>query len=42
MVLRAPQRTELAKNGDSTQYMITMETGLRHRNPYASAWGTVK
>lgn len=38
MVLRAPQRTELAKNGDSTQYMITMECGLRHRNPYASAW----
>lgn len=38
MVLRAPQRTELAKNGDSTQYMVTMETGLRHRNPYASAW----
>lgn len=38
MVLRAPLRTELAKNGDSTQYMITMETGLRHRNPYASAW----
>ncbi|MCS5736864.1 DUF5309 domain-containing protein, partial [Herbiconiux daphne] len=40
MVLRAPQRTELAKQGDSTQYMITMETGLRHRNPYASAWLT--
>lgn len=38
MVLRAPQRTELAKNGDATQWMITMETGLRHRNPYASAW----
>ena len=38
MVLRAPLRTELAKNGDSTQYMITMECGLRHRNPYASAW----
>lgn len=36
MVLRAPKRTELAKDGSYQKYMIEMEVGLRHRNPYAS------
>lgn len=36
MVLRAPQRTELAKDGSYEKWMIEMEVGLRHRNPYAS------
>lgn len=36
MVLRAPQRTELAKDGSYEKWMIEMEVGLRHRNPFAS------
>lgn len=36
MVLRAPQRTQLAKDGSYEKWMIEMEVGLRHRNPYAS------
>lgn len=36
MVFRAPQRTELAKEGSYEKWMIEMEVGLRHRNPYAS------
>lgn len=36
MLFRAPEKTELAKTGSSTKYMIEMEVGLRHRNPYAS------
>ncbi|WBF05044.1 major capsid protein [Escherichia phage vB_EcoP_YF01] len=36
MVLRAPKRTELAKDGSYEKWMIEMEVGLRHRNPYAS------
>ena len=36
MVLRAPQRTKLAKDGSYEKWMIEMECGLRHRNPYAS------
>ncbi|UIW10598.1 major head protein [Aeromonas phage BUCT695] len=36
MVLRAPQRTKLAKDGSYEKWMIEMEVGLRHRNPYAS------
>lgn len=40
MVMRAPQRTQLAKTGSAEKWMIEMEVGLRHRNPYAS--GVVK
>lgn len=36
MILRAPEKTELAKNGSSEKFMIEMEVGLRHKNPYAS------
>ena len=36
MILRAPQRTQLAKDGSYEKWMIEMEVGLRHRNPYAS------
>lgn len=36
MVLRAPERTQLAKDGSYEKWMIEMEVGLRHRNPYAS------
>lgn len=36
MVLRAPQRTKLAKDGSYEKWMIEMEVGLRHRNPFAS------
>lgn len=36
MVLRAPARTKLAKDGSYEKWMIEMEVGLRHRNPYAS------
>lgn len=36
MVFRAPERTKLAQNGSSEKWMIEMEVGLRHRNPYAS------
>ncbi|MGL5012704.1 MAG: SU10 major capsid protein [Bacteroidales bacterium] len=36
MVLRSPQRTKLAKDGSYEKWMIEMEVGLRHRNPFAS------
>lgn len=36
MVLRAPQRTKLAKTGSFEKWMIEMEVGLRHRNKFAS------
>lgn len=36
MVLRAPTREQLAKDGSYEKWMIEMEVGLRHRNPYAS------
>jgi len=36
MLFRAPEKTELAKNGSNTKFMIEMEVGLRHKNPYAS------
>jgi hypothetical protein len=36
MVLRAPSRTKLAKDGSYEKWMIEMEVGLRHRNPFAS------
>lgn len=36
MILRAPEKVELAKNGSSEKFMIEMEVGLRHRNPFAS------
>lgn len=42
MVLRAPNRTKLAKDGSYEKWMIEMEVGLRHRNPYASGILTVK
>lgn len=42
MVLRAPEKTQLAKKGSSERHMIEMEVGLRHKNPYASAFLKVK
>lgn len=42
MVLRAPQRTKLAKDGSYEKWMIEMEVGLRHRNPYASGILNIK
>lgn len=42
MVLRAPERTKLAKDGSYEKWMIEMEVGLRHRNPYASGILDVK
>lgn len=36
MILRAPQRVKLAKDGSYEKWMIEMEVGLRHRHPYAS------
>lgn len=36
MILRAPQKVTLAKKGSSERYMIEMELGLRHKNPFAS------
>lgn len=36
MVFRAPQKTKLAKEGSYEKWMVEMEVGLRHRNPYAS------
>ena len=42
MVLRAPQRTKLAKDGSYEKWMVEMEVGLRHRNPYASGILAIK
>lgn len=42
MVLRAPSREKLAKDGSYEKWMIEMEVGLRHRNPYASGVLIVK
>ena len=42
MVLRSPERTKLAKDGSYEKWMIEMEVGLRHRNPYASGVLEVK
>ena len=36
MVLRSPTKQQLAKDGSYEKWMIEMEVGLRHRNPYAS------
>lgn len=36
MVLRAPERVKLAKDGSYEKWMIEMEVGLRHANPFAS------
>lgn len=36
MILREPQRVELAKKGSSSRWMIEMELGLRHKNLFAS------
>ncbi|EJY3122540.1 DUF5309 family protein [Salmonella enterica] len=42
MILRDFKKINLAKSGDSSRSMIVFEAGLRHRNPYASAWLNVK
>lgn len=42
MVLRAPSRTELAKDGSYEMWMMEMEIGLRHRDPFASGVLTLK
>ncbi|MGL5965378.1 MAG: SU10 major capsid protein [Fusobacteriaceae bacterium] len=42
MILREPQKVKLAKRGSTERYMIEMEVGLRHRNPYASGVYQVK
>lgn len=42
MVLRAPTREQLAKDGSYEKWMIEMEVGLRHRNPYASGVLAIK
>lgn len=36
MVLRAPQKYELGKEGNFTSWMIEMEVGLRLRDPFAA------
>lgn len=36
MILRAPEKTELGRTGSTQKFMIEMEVGLRHRNPFAS------
>ena len=36
MVLREPQKATLAKKGSSERWMVEMEVGLRHSNPFAS------
>lgn len=36
MVLRAPARTKLAKDGNYEKWMVEMEVGLRHKHPFAS------
>ncbi|MGL5013154.1 MAG: SU10 major capsid protein [Bacteroidales bacterium] len=36
MVLRAPQRVELGKEGNFTSWMLEMEVGLRLRDPFAA------
>ena len=36
MVLRAPRKVELAKEGNFTSWMIEMEVGLRLRDPFAA------
>ena len=42
MVLRAPKKIQLAKQGSSEEWMIETELGLRHRNPFASGILKVK
>ena len=42
MILRAPKRVRLAKNGASETHMIEMEVGLRHRHPFASGVLAIK
>lgn len=42
MVLRTPSQIKLDKKGSFEQYMIEMEVGLRHRNPYASGMLKIK
>lgn len=42
MVLREPTKTELGKTGATTKFLIEMEVGLRHRNPYASGLLLIK
>ena len=42
MVLRPPERTKLAKDGSYEKWMIEMEVGLRHRNPFSSGVLVIK
>ena len=42
MVLRAPNKVQLGKEGNYEQWMIEMEVGLRLRDPYAAGVLTVK
>lgn len=36
MILRSPSVSPLGDTGSSSRYLMEMEVGLRHRNPYAS------
>ncbi|MGL5565101.1 MAG: SU10 major capsid protein [Plesiomonas sp.] len=42
MVLRAPRKVELGKEGNFTSWMIEMEVGLRLRDPYAAGCLKIK
>lgn len=42
MILRSPEVSKLGKKGSSTQYLMEMEVGLRHKHPYASGVLTLK
>lgn len=42
MILRAPQKVELGRTGSTEKFMIEMEVGLRHSNPFASGLLEIK
>ncbi|MGL5565533.1 MAG: SU10 major capsid protein, partial [Plesiomonas sp.] len=42
MILRAPRKVELGKEGNFTSWMVEMEVGLRLRDPYAAGFLKVK
>ena len=42
VLLREPQRTQLAKDGSYEKWMVEMEVGLRHVNPYSSGLLMIK
>ncbi|MGL5016108.1 MAG: SU10 major capsid protein [Bacteroidales bacterium] len=42
MVLRAPRKVELGKEGNFTSWMIEMEVGLRLRDPWAAGFLKIK